>query len=119
PRLDGTRPGHNDDFIAAHAEAIAQLDHGSLGPKTSPGQLVWRTDAVNFLDSRQQFKNANVEIDPRPDRAQHSHLRPGRAADLDSHLDEMLDHLLNERLIRAFLHRNNHRKSLLAFSCEQ
>ena len=64
---------------------------------------------MNFLHPRQQLEIANIKINPRPDRSQHGHPRPGRAVHFKSDLHQVLDHLLNQLLVRAFLHRHNHK----------
>ena len=43
-------------------------------------------------------------------------LRAGRAVHFKAELHQVIDHLLNQCFVCAFLHGNNHGKQLLAFS---
>jgi hypothetical protein len=71
---------------------------------------------MDFLHSRQQFEIADVEVNPGPDGTQNGHSRAGRPVDFESEFYQVLDDLLYERLVGAFLHGNNHKKQLLALS---
>src|SRR5436309_4440716 len=62
PRLDRTRSSHYDNFVSANADALLQFDDRPLRTKTSPRQLVRRTDAMDFLDTGQQLENPDIEI---------------------------------------------------------
>ena len=70
---------------------------------------------MNFLHSRQQLQDADVEINPRSHRAQHGLPRPGRPVHLKPHLHQVLNHLLNLPLIRHVLHCHNHKKISSSF----
>ena len=70
---------------------------------------------MNFLYPRQQLHVADVEINPRPHGPEHRHLCPGRAVHLKSDLHQVFDHLLNQLLVRTFLHRHNHKNSAPSF----
>jgi hypothetical protein len=71
---------------------------------------------MDFLHAGKQFEIANVEINPRADGAQDSHARARRPVHLEPQFHEVLDDLLYQRLLGAFLHGNNHRNP---FSNEQ
>jgi hypothetical protein len=107
--------------MASDTNPVAQLNQRPLGPKTSPRQLVRRTDAVDFLDPGKQFQVPDVEFNPRPDGSQDRHPRTRRPVYLETQLHQVLDDLLYQRLISAFLHSNNHKNQLLlcALSDEQ
>src|ERR1700722_5001918 len=114
-RFHRTRPRHHHNLVPAHVDPVGQLDDRSLWSKTPPRQFVRRTDAMNFLHPRQQLEIANIKINPRPDRSQHGHPRPRRAVHFKSDLHQVLDHLLNQLLVRAFLHRHNHKNLSIEF----
>jgi hypothetical protein len=73
---------------------------------------------MDFLYAGKQLEVANIKINPRADGAQHSHARARRPVHLEPQLHQVLDDLLYQRLVGAFLHGNNH-KNPLAMSGEQ
>ena len=72
---------------------------------------------MDFLDSRKQFDIPDIELDPRAHGSEDRHSRTRRPVHFESQLDQVLDHLLYQRLFGAFLHGNNHKK-LSAFSSQ-
>ena len=71
---------------------------------------------MDFLYARQQFEIANIEINSRSDRSQHSHARTGRPVHLEPEFNQVLDDLLYQRLVSALLHGDDHKNQLLALS---
>src|SRR5579863_2882388 len=109
-RFHRARAGHHNHFPPPNADSIRQSYYRSFRTKTFSRELIRRTDAMDFLHSRQQLQNADVEINPRSHRAQHGLPRSSRPVHFEPHLHQVLDHLLNLHFIRNVLHRHNHKK---------
>ena len=107
-RFDRARPGHHHHFLAADFHSVGQLDHGAVGTKAAPHQLVGRTDAVHVMHAGKHFDVADVEVNAAAHRAQHRLPRTGAAVYLEAHLHQVVDHPLDLVFARAFQHRNDH-----------
>ncbi len=66
---------------------------------------------MNFLHSGKHREVPRVEIDASANRAEQSLLHSGAAVHRKAQLQQMLDHLLDLRFGRLFLHYDNHRNS--------
>jgi hypothetical protein len=106
--FDRTGPGHDDDFLAADFNPIRKFYDRAFGTKIAPGQMVRRSNAVNFLHSRHHFDFASVEIVGNSDAAEYGLARSGGAVDFKAEVDQLIDHLLDLIFTGRILHCYDH-----------
>src|SRR5208337_1507560 len=86
-RLDRARSGHDHDLFAADFNPVRKFDDRTSRTEVAPGQLIGRSNAVNFLHSWHHFDFASVEIMRDPDTAKNGLTRSGGAVDFKPELN--------------------------------
>src|ERR1039458_2135095 len=85
--FDRAGPGHDDDLPATDFNPVGKFDYGALGTEAAAGQLVGRSDAVNFRHARHHFDFAGVEFMGSSDSAEHGLARAGGAVYFKAEVD--------------------------------
>src|SRR5579864_7492200 len=87
---------------------MEKLNYSSLRPEASRHKFVGRTDAVHLAHARQHLNIAHIEFTARSYCSQNGLACAGRAMHLKTHIDQVLDHLLDLLFRRLFLHCYDH-----------
>src|SRR6185503_14604792 len=82
--------------------------HAALRAEAAARQFVGRDDAVDFFHAFHHFEDAHVEIGLAADAAEHGVERAGGAMDIETVVDEAVDHPLDLFGRRVFLHDDYH-----------
>ena len=106
--FDRAGAGHDDDFVAADADAVGKADDGAFRTEAAPGELVRRRDADDFGDAGEDFEFLVVESAGRAHAGEDGLHGAGGAVDVEADFHHALDDGLDFFFGRAILHSNNH-----------
>ena len=106
--FDRAGAGHDDDLLAADADAVGKADDGAFGAKAAPGEFVRRADADDFRNPGEHLEFLVVEGAGRADAGEDGLHGPGGAVHVEADFHHPLDDVLNLFFGRAVLHSNDH-----------
>ncbi len=114
-RFHGARACGDYHIVAADGNPSAQLDDRAFRSELAAGELERLRDAHDFAHAIEKFEIAMIEVAVDADGAEDGVRFAGGAVHVEAAADQAIDYVLDLRVCGAFLHHDDHLRSLNSF----